>query len=275
MIEWKDLIQDYIVKYFHQLQKTTQPLRHHFGISYFSYHSIDFEGKYTVLVDRPDWAEHYVNEQIFLKDPYLGHPSSYNSGMYLIDSHGSVDYKEQLLKAGKKILNIDVGTVLIEKNKDSVEFFSFSGNKKNSSLETMTLNHPELLRSFASHFKNAFHSILKEMKEVGAQLSELKKQNLIPSSRIPLPISSSTRMSYYKDLGMNKVILQWENLSPREKECIKFLLADQSAKQTALLMGLSTRTVEYYFENIKNKLNCYSKYELLSLAKEWESLSIF
>lgn len=274
MIDWKHIIQDYIVKHFNQMQKTTQPLRHHFGISYFSYHRIDHKGKYTVLVDRPDWAEHYVSEQIFLHDPYLGHPSSYQSGIYLIDSQGSEGYKTQVLKAGKKILDMDLGVILIEKNEEAVEFFGFSSNKKNSSLESVYLNHPELLRSFTVHFKTTFHSILAQMSDSGIQLSQLKKQKLLYSSFLPPPISSSKRISYYKDLGMDEMIIKCEKLAPREKQCIKFLLQNLSAKETAFLLGLSTRTVEYYFENIKNKWDCSTKQEILRLAKKLECMRI-
>ncbi len=67
MLTWQTIVQNYIVKYSSQIKKTTQPLRDHFGIDYFTYHRIDSTGKYTVLVDRPDWAEYYVSEKIFFK----------------------------------------------------------------------------------------------------------------------------------------------------------------------------------------------------------------
>ena len=36
-------------------------------------------------------------------------------------------------------------------------------------------------------------------------------------------------------------------------------LEGRSAQSTAAILGLSRRTVEHYFENIKVKLNCRSK----------------
>jgi hypothetical protein len=35
-------------------------------VSYFTYHRIYTEGKYTVLLDRPDWAEHYVSSKVLI-----------------------------------------------------------------------------------------------------------------------------------------------------------------------------------------------------------------
>ncbi|MCE5319073.1 MAG: helix-turn-helix transcriptional regulator [Parachlamydia sp.] len=56
------------------------------------------------------------------------------------------------------------------------------------------------------------------------------------------------------------------SLSIRERECLKYLLMGKTAKETALQMKLSFRTVEYYFENIKDKMSCFSKRELIACA---------
>lgn len=56
------------------------------------------------------------------------------------------------------------------------------------------------------------------------------------------------------------------NLSKRELECVFLQLRGYSAKQTAELLGLSKRTVEYYTDNIKAKLGCINKTELLLTA---------
>ncbi len=53
-------------------------------------------------------------------------------------------------------------------------------------------------------------------------------------------------------------------LSPQEQRCIEHFKKGRSAQATAALMNLSQRTVEFYFENIKNKLGCQSKYDLLN-----------
>ncbi|KTC97511.1 transcriptional regulator LuxR [Legionella geestiana] len=56
------------------------------------------------------------------------------------------------------------------------------------------------------------------------------------------------------------------HLSERETECFFYLLRGHSAKSIANMLSLSVRTIEYYFENIKNKFNCYSKSELVEKA---------
>lgn len=63
-------------------------------------------------------------------------------------------------------------------------------------------------------------------------------------------------------------------LSARERDCLKLLVRGKTAKDTAAELFVSSRTVEYYFENIKDKLGCSSKRELFSIARLMEMRKI-
>lgn len=274
MLSWNEIIQNYIVKFSNKTQKTTQPLRDHFGIGYFTYHRIDDSGKYTVLVDRPDWAEHYVSSQIYLNDPYLRHPSVYQSGIALIESNGSNEYKANLIKSGKQVLNVDLGVILIQKSKSYVEFFGFAGNRGTSSLEKVYLNHSHILTSFAQHFKSEVHPILNKMEDEAGSLLELKGADFHCKQVIGPDVSVDTFRAFYEDLGMAGLVKRAEKLSLRERQCLRYLLDGKSAKETASDLKLSHRTVEFYFENIKNKLNCWSKQEVFKIAQKLDQFRI-
>lgn len=56
------------------------------------------------------------------------------------------------------------------------------------------------------------------------------------------------------------------SLSPRYQTCLFLLVRGKSAKQIASILKISPRTVETYLENIKFKLNCYSKSDLIEKA---------
>ncbi len=57
-------------------------------------------------------------------------------------------------------------------------------------------------------------------------------------------------------------------LSKRQTSCARLLLNGKTAKEIALSLNLSHRTVEHYIETIKNKFNCYSKAELILKLSE-------
>lgn len=59
-----------------------------------------------------------------------------------------------------------------------------------------------------------------------------------------------------------------KKLSLREKECLHLLIQGKTAQETGLILFLSPRTIEYYFENLKDKLDCSNKRELFKIAKE-------
>lgn len=56
--------------------------------------------------------------------------------------------------------------------------------------------------------------------------------------------------------------------SQRETECLYFLVRGKTAKGIAQILNLSVRTIESYISNLKIKLGCYSKTELIEKAIE-------
>lgn len=271
MLSWEQIIQDYIIKHSNRIREVTKPMRERFGVKYFTYHRIDLQGKYTVLVDRPDWAERYVSDKFYLNDPYLRHPDVYKTGFCFIDHHGSEEYKEMILRAGRDF-DLEQNILFIEKSANYVEFFGFSGSRKLCSLDQVYLNYPWVLKSFANHFRKEMKSILCEMDGEAGSLIDLKGDDFL--CKAPVYPSDFSLDSYLKEIGKGFELDMARSLSAREKQCVKLLADGKSAKETGDLLKLSPRTVEYYFENIKNKLSCSNKQEIFSLAKTFEELGL-
>lgn len=200
-LSWKEIIQKYIAKHANQIQKTTQPLKDHFGVQYFTYHRIDNEGRYTVLVDRPDWAEYYVSEKIYLNDPYLRNADIYQSGMCLINSHGSEDYKKKILEDGMKF-GLDSAIVLIQKDSTGVDFFGFSGNQATSDLDKIYLNQPSLLSSFGFHFKNELNPVLKKMELEAGLLLDLKGKDFLVDEQIQPALNTKPQLDFLRSIRL-------------------------------------------------------------------------
>lgn len=82
--------------------------------------------------------------------------------------------------------------------------------------------------------------------------------------------SRTSSVPVHENKATENLMKKWLVLSEKERECIKYLVQGKTAKETAKHMHLSYRTVEYYFENIKNKVNCYKKRELFAFAGQLE-----
>ncbi len=273
MLTWEEIVQNYIACHSDKIQKVCQPLREHFGIEYFSYHRIDAQGKYIVLVDRPEWAEYYVSEKFFLTDPYLRHPNVYQTGMNLLETHGSPEYQEKISQA-KRTMSVDFGAVFVEKQADAVEFFGFSAHRATSSLAEVCVNRPSFLKAFACHFKRELKPILLQMDEASPSLLELKGNDFYTPDSIDPPIASVAHHSYLREIGLSHEVDLAARLSVRERQCLRLLLAGEGAKGTALHLGLSHRTIEAYLENIRAKLRCSSKDFLLLITQKLSDLGL-
>lgn len=60
-------------------------------------------------------------------------------------------------------------------------------------------------------------------------------------------------------------------LTPRELECIQYLLQGFSYQKAADHMQISRRTVECYMRTVKEKLCCNNRDELIELMMRWEN----
>ncbi len=55
-------------------------------------------------------------------------------------------------------------------------------------------------------------------------------------------------------------------LSPRESECLFFLIRGKTAKEISLKLGISTRTVENHIINLKYKMKCNNRSQIVEKA---------
>lgn len=62
--------------------------------------------------------------------------------------------------------------------------------------------------------------------------------------------------------------LEGKYLTGREADCIYFMLDGHTIKSVGSQLQLSPRTVEYYLQNVKDKLGCHKKTDVLAKIKQ-------
>jgi len=55
----------------------------------------------------------------------------------------------------------------------------------------------------------------------------------------------------------------YNKLTPREMECLFYLMRGRTTKHIAKILNLSPRTVEIYVARLKMKFNCVNKSDLI------------
>lgn len=106
-----------------------------------------------------------------------------------------------------------------------------------------------------------WNSVLNDVLQKNEKIALGREMETLISEELPIGIKKSRDLrSYY--LGDNYPDIY---LTKREAECMFWVVQDYTIAATAAKMGLSARTVEFYVKNLKLKLSCASKKELIDV----------
>ncbi len=267
------VVERYIVGNYDAMRRICEPLQRFFGINYFTYHHIDNDGMYRVLVSRPDWAEHYVANEYYMRDPYLRHPSCFeSSGVLFWPALASDHYARTVLKAGREGFDMDHGLLMVDKRPDGCHFYGFTTRRHNAAIYQLYLNERSLLRAFITHFHREAAPILKRVYEDPIDLGSIKGERFFEESNLVPEASQELKWQFLASLGQSGELAAVERLSPRERECVG--MSAMSCRRIAEELELSQRTVEHYLDSAKDKLGLESKAELVEHSKLWGELGL-
>lgn len=249
------LINSYSIKYDYKLKSICTSLADHLKIPVFTYYQIDTKGNFCFLSNFPEQAEYYYSEKMYLTNPYLVHPDLLRNGCVLTASTPSAEYLK-MMELSQRQFPLNNTFLMVQKSNDVMEGFFFGTRDNNPNFENCYLNNIELLKKFNRYFLQEAAPLIKRIKLDGYNMLNAKGKSFLERSPL-LPLSNTdlTAKIFLKSISL---------LSSREQECLDLFRQGNSAQATAAKLGLSRRTVEHYFESIKNKLNCFSKWDLLN-----------
>jgi len=268
------IVTQYIARYNKQIRTVTSSIRDYLGINYFTYHNIRDSGRYVVLVDRPDWAEYYVNEQCYKLDPFLRHPDYYQSGIASWSTQGTQEFQEKVVGSACSNFDMNHGVVIINKTSDGVEMFGFSSSSPYSRLKDIIANDITLFRSFGHYFKGELASILVPIEEENVNLKELLGNTFFKDPKVCHSVTDQQRIKIIQQQGLGDLITAAQKLSKRERQCLQLILANKTASEMGDLLNLSSRTVEHYLENAKDKLGVLTRSKLIEITQKLYDLRL-
>lgn len=157
-----------------------------------------------------------------------------------------------------------------------LEMFEFGIDNVVKNVFEFFLNHVKKLERFCVYFRETGSELInyvnhsKVLFDYDAEpklFTELARYNEITDDK------------FYKSIEPKKIRVQGKvgekTITKREFECLLWCIKDKTAKQIARILSLSPRTVEEYLGNLKNKLGCRSKYELIEIASKNSIIKAF
>lgn len=112
---------------------------------------------------------------------------------------------------------------------------------------------------FTKKLREEHYNIFNELDDNLLDLSSEIGPSFFKQDSWSLNYSKIDHLKFLNDIGMTG----FSKLSKREMDVAKQMIQGYSANEIALQLSLSKRTVESYIENLKTKLACYSKAELI------------
>lgn len=231
-----------------------------FHIHHFTYQEHFNDGSKVSLSNKPRWIEDYYNLNLFQSSLFEDKPSTYQSRYDVW--YG--DYDLDVYRHGKLYYNTTHGISIVEAQSESCEFYLFSTAAEHHQAIGYLAKNIDILYHFVAYFRERANKLLKKARENKIIQPFAFRENMIISIDDEIK-----KRDFFAQTSIKKYILKIGShsgyLTQREFDCLNLLVKRKTAKEIAKALNLSSRTVEYYLERIKLKLNCDSRSQLIDL----------
>jgi len=159
---------------------------------------------------------------------------------------------------------------LIDRYKGYVDIMIYVGNVDNPELINSYMNNMDILKSFKTCFRNKAAKIMQKADNHRMILPDHMRLNF---KGITQKDEATNAIDFIKEkAGAINQILQLHyktKLTVRELQTLNYLLKGRTAFETAQILHISPKTVEFYIDSVKLKLNCLNKADLFD--KIWNT----
>ncbi len=230
------------------------------GITYFHYIKTYSSGARISLSNYADWMNYYYTNKLY-KNPFINKNPfhNYNSCHLWHDNKDSEIFQQLKINFG-----IADGITLVDRNKQTCEFYYFGFNKiTRADIKSFYLHKASLLKRFILYFKDKGHHIIEEAgkNKLFLEKNYTHSTPLSGHTKEIIQFIESTNIKYYRISTSSGSI----KFTKKEFLCLRYMLQGCSAKETANHMEISYRTVETHLKNAKCKLKCYKKSEIYEI----------
>ena len=212
------------------------------GITYFSYTRSCDDGARVYLTTHGDVLENYLRKKWYLYGNVESNPVHYKQQTVF----WSTLPKQYVYDENVRARGIDHGIFMIQPQAGYCDFFAFAAKKENERVMNVYLNKMDVLKNFTLHFKTHAASLIKQAN----------------NNKIVLPFHKDP-LDFIDSCSTNSLALEKIKLSKRQFECASLIMQGKTVREIAEQIQLSPRTIESYLNNLKSKLHCNNRTELI------------
>lgn len=239
--------------YKHKLAVFCEPLERHFGINHFYYHRVTDDGNLFLIGNNMPWLEVYCEGGLYLKNPFYRASSNFESGMHLVHDLKNEDWLKIIARA--KTSGVHPYMQFMKKKGTVVETYGLGLSSSARGHQARTLDELVLLQQFFVTFSEQFRDVVAKAENLQVEIGQQIGSKFYNGSEKILN-SKIDKKAFLSEISSPLV-----KLSNQERQVFLRWTNGFSAKEVALQMGLSPRTVEHYITTIKYKLDFSSRGE--------------
>lgn len=259
-----------------------KPMANYMGITHAIYVDIDKEGKMFTVCTHDKWMERIIEKRYYKLDPLMVHPSNIDNGFAFDEGVQDLEFKNRLIKDAAEQCNWYHGFSYIEK--DAAGGYcgiNFGTREDNLQIINQVMNEPHKIKKYIRALKKNLSGIASDLKNKRIDLAALKGDAFYTQKGIVYHdrLSKEKRIRFLKEASIlspqDEALLTRDSLSLEEAACMRLYLTESSIKKVAQSLTWSIAVVSRHIQNLKKKLGCKSKEELLEKGTILESLGYF
>lgn len=236
------------------VQEICNPLLHSIGITYFNYIKIyNNDCSRELLTNNPDWIDHFYINALYNSIGAVNVEHLLPKGYFL---WSEMDIKDPVYLRGRDFFNIDNGISFVIKRNDVTYLYIFGSNLASHEMDRFYTGNIDLLQRFIHYFNDQGQTIIKTAESNRIYLP--KPQSIDANHSQITDTTDNIRKLFFDRTKIKRYYLLNESdnlyLTTKQAQCAALLTQGLTSKQIARVMGISHRTIEGYFLDIKNKI---------------------
>lgn len=240
----------------------TKPLINSLGASGFAFHRLYKDGSRIYFSTNEKWIEYFYSNDYFLCSNY----KKFSIMNVMLWKHWPQHDRSftRLITDAKVNFDYGNGISINKKQSDYVDSFGFRGFSHDEDINFRYLSNLFSIEKFLNLF----------LLKAGKLISGAYKNRVVIPEPDDINLYTGNVGAVYDQFHIDNNLLVYNSnipFSQRESECIYLMLLGKTTKETARKLGISPRTVETHINNIKAKLNCISRSQILSLISSNEA----
>lgn len=228
-------------------------------LNYFQVVRVNQDGSTVVLTNRADFTrfaiQHAIKANVPLVYSSVNKESLNANSYYFLWEHNLPTAPVAMVRNEFNMAN---GLTFVERYPRHYYMIAFAAPIENTRVLDFYLNNIDLIQKFIHGFKAQQQDLLQKVESQPLILPPPLLDENLEEMLLPSKPNSCKRISV--TFGGQK-----SYLTPQEYECIKQLPLGLTAKQIARNLIISHRSVEKYFERVKNRMGCSNKRDLIEL----------